>query len=79
MTATVESQSATGQHRGRHRDPVEAALKTLVVCGHVVVLGLLGVLVEREQVHHQAVTATAAPDIEPPTTATTTKTPDARR
>ncbi|MEV4615255.1 hypothetical protein AB0K43_22095 [Kitasatospora sp. NPDC049258] len=52
--------TATGRHRGQHRDPVEAALKALVVSGHLIVLGLLGVLVNQQQRHQPVATATAA-------------------
>ncbi|MBV6696964.1 hypothetical protein [Kitasatospora aureofaciens] len=56
----------TGQHRGQHRDPVHDALKTLVVLGHLAVIGLLGVTVHQETSH--STTAATTPDSDPPST-----------
>ncbi|GAA2274742.1 hypothetical protein GCM10010430_70930 [Kitasatospora cystarginea] len=52
---------------GQHRDPVHDALKTLVVLGHLAVIGLLGIAVHHQEISQSTMAATA-PDSDPPDT-----------
>ncbi|MDH6130955.1 hypothetical protein P3T37_000322 [Kitasatospora sp. MAA4] len=57
----------SAQHRGPDRDLFGDAMKTLVVSGHLAVLGLLGYLVEHQPPQYQPLTAASAPDTDPGT------------